>query len=95
MEMITLKISGVPYTIKKTFRSLLLFEQMTNKSINDSSENLTDIIVLFYCIVKASNKNFEKTYDEFIDLIDEKPEILSEFSKYLLSLNEPSTEKKN
>lgn len=84
MEKITIKINEQDYTIKQSFRALMLFEEMTSKTVNQMSESIADIFKLFYCILKANNLNVWKyTFEEFLDLIDEQPEVFTQFTEYL------------
>lgn len=93
MNEIYITISGTKYKIKQSFRALMLFEKMTSKTIGQMSDSLSDIFTLFYCILKVNNKqSFLYSYEEFIELIDEQPEALSEFSTYLQEQSRTITE---
>lgn len=84
MEKIIIKIEGVDYIIKQSFRSLMMFEEMTNKTVNEITESVADILKLFYCIIKANNINtFNYSFESFLDLIDEHPEVFQQFTDYL------------
>ena len=84
---ITIQIAGVDYVIKQSFRSLLMFEDMTKSSVENMEENLNNTLTLFYCILKAGNRNtFLFSFDEFIDLMDSNVDSLTVFSEYLQSL---------
>jgi len=98
IDEIKISIKGQEYLIKKSFRSLLLFEELSGKGIDDMKESLTDLMLLFYCIIKANNKEiFKYTLDEFIDVIDEetaeKP--LDKFNEYLLGQTKSEKPRKN
>lgn len=67
--------------LKHGFRSLMIYENITGKSFNPV--NLTDIVTYFYCVVLASEKTVRITFDEFINLIDEKPDKVTEFADWL------------
>jgi hypothetical protein len=94
---VNIKIPDKDYLIKKNYKSLLLFEQETGRSITELKQNLTDLMLLFYCIVKANN-SIEFTYEQFVDLLDERPEAMDEFNKYLIDsatlVSEPQVKKK-
>jgi len=84
MEKVIIKISGVDYKVAQSFRALMLFEDMTAKSVNAMNESIADILKLFYCIIKGNNMRiFNYTFDEFVDLIDEQPEAFEMFTEYL------------
>ncbi len=55
MEKITIKIENKDLIIKQSFRALMLFEEMTSKTVNEMNESVADILKLFYCILKANN----------------------------------------
>lgn len=67
--------------LKYSFRSLILYENIQNKSFEPAST--TDTIVFFYCVVVASDKDLDVSFDEFLDLLDEKPELFMEFAEFL------------
>lgn len=84
MDNIKIKIDNKEFTIRQSFRALMLFEEMTAKSVNNIGENVSDLLKLFYCILKANNQNnFEYTFDSFIDVMDEQPEAFQIFTNYL------------
>lgn len=92
MEETIIKINEVEYKIKKSTRALLLFEELTGKSVYEVSENLTNLTKLFYCYVKACNRDiFKFTLDEFIDLIDDSADSIEIFNKYLIESAEKET----
>lgn len=80
MKEINIKIKEIEYVIKQSFRTYILFEEMTGKQVGDI-ETTKDNITLIYCTFKGCNKNFSFSFDEFIDLLDENPGIFSEFAK--------------
>jgi hypothetical protein len=86
LDEIKIKIKGQEFIVKKSFRSLLLFEELSGKGIDQLKETLTDLMLLFYCILKANNKDtFNYTLDEFISAIDEAEEKpLDKFNEYLV-----------
>ena len=86
MEQITIQLSGKELIVKQSFRSLMLFEEMTGRNVNQLNDSLSDILTLLYCMLKASNKkNFIYSFDEFIDEIDLNPEIPVVFTEFLQS----------
>lgn len=97
LDEIKISIKEKDYIVKKSFRSLMLFEELSGRGIDDMKESLTDLMLLFYCILKANNKEtFIYTLDEFIDVLDEetseKP--LDKFNDYLIKQAEPIKGKK-
>jgi hypothetical protein len=99
MDGIIIKIGEKNLKIKKSYRGLMLFEKVTGKGIFKMNESATDVITLFYCLVKANNKDFDMNLDDFIDFMDDNEESIEVFMNYLKSLNEDGEktedEKKN
>lgn len=84
MNEIYITISGTQYKVKQSFRSLMLFEEMTNKALAQMDETVADILKLFFCILKGSNmKTFTYSFEEFLDIMDEQPDAFSQFTEYL------------
>jgi hypothetical protein len=67
--------------LKYTIRSLVLFENIKNESFN--LQTTMDVIVYFLCVLLASDKTLQLTLDELIDLIDDDPKLLEDFSTWL------------
>lgn len=85
LDGISIKINETEYVVKKSYRSLLLFEETTGRGVDQIKENVSDLMTLFWCILKANNKDtFKFTFDEFIDLLDEYPDTVEVFNNYLL-----------
>jgi hypothetical protein len=76
-----MKINNKEYKIKVTLRAMMIFEQLTGKPFSISG--LLDQYIYFYSIILANNKDFTYTFDEFIDYLDEHPELISEFNEAL------------
>lgn len=72
---------GKEYEIKYSFRGLMIYENITQKSFQP--QTLTDIITLFYSMLIASS-NEPIDYNEFIDWLDEFPAELNNFSAFVL-----------
>ena len=72
--------------LKYSFRSFMIYENITGKSFNPT--NLTDILVFFYSTILGSSRNVELKFDEFMDLIDMHPDLVTEFSEWLTKTSE-------
>ena len=82
------KIDGLDYPVKMSARAMINYEELSGKSISNI-QTLKDITILFYCTVKAGGSDMN--YEQFMDLIDEKPEALTDFSNLMI---EPVEKKK-
>lgn len=72
--------------LKKTFRSVIAYEQAMKTSFNPTT--ISETIMYFYCVVIASDTSIELTYDEFINWLDENPTAIKEFTEWLIKVNE-------
>ena len=73
-------------TLKKTFRSVIAYEQAMGKSFNP--QTLTETIMYFYCTVIASDQSVEITFDEFLAYLDDNPTAIKDFTDWLVKLTE-------
>lgn len=76
-----LKIKDKDVTLKYSFRSLLIYENIQNKSFTPSTT--TDVLVFMYCVIMGSAKDLDFTFDEFLDMIDEDQTLVIKFSEWL------------
>ena len=67
--------------LKNSLRSMIMYENITEKTF--SPENITDIIIYMFCVVLSSSNDYSLTLDEFIDYIDNNPNVFDEFGKWL------------
>lgn len=90
----TIKIKDKEVELKYTLRSMLMYENITDKSFNP--ETLTDVITFMYCVVVASSQDYSLKFDDFISELDEHPELIANFGEWLnTSSNNNNTFKKN
>lgn len=75
------KISDRDIELKYSFRSLIIYENIQNKTF--APQTMTDVLVFFFCVIVGSDKDVQLSFDEFLDMIDEHPELVSEFSEWL------------
>ena len=73
----TITINNKEYKLKYTIRALFIFEQITNKPF--AINTLMDNYLFFYCILLANNEDALE-WDEFIDALDNEPNLLNELS---------------
>lgn len=67
--------------LKYTLRSMIMYENITDQTFNP--QTLTDMITFMYCVVVASSKDYSLKFDEFIDYVDDNPNIINEFGKWI------------
>lgn len=82
-------INEKEYKIKYTLRALFIFEQITGRSFE--MHTMMDNYLFFYCMIVANNPENFLTWDEFIDALDENPNLLIEFTAITDELNDKNT----
>jgi hypothetical protein len=85
LETKIIKIGEQDYPVKLTMRAMIEFERLSGHSIS-IVKSIEDITILFYCTVKAGGANM--TYEQFMDLIDDKPDSLGMFSDTMIEKTE-------
>ena len=81
-----IKIQEKEIELKKTFRSYIIFESITDKIF--APKTMSDVVTYFYSVVLASDKDINLTFDEFIDWLDENEDALNDFEQWLTKINE-------
>lgn len=85
------KIKDKELTLKNSLRNYLIFESITERSFVGNS--LEDIILLFFSSTLAQVKDkITLTYDEFLDTLDEQPNLITEYIKWLTEVNTNNNE---
>lgn len=85
------KIYNKDYKLEQSLGAQMLFDKMTNG--NTQIGTTTNIIMLLYCMLRYKNKDtFNYTVDEFCDILDEQPDIISVFTDYLVELQKEQAE---
>ena len=77
-------INNKEIELRYTFRSMMIYEKITGKTFNPVG--LSEIMIYFYSTLLASDKDCTVSFDEFIDLTDAQPNLLTEFSQWLNSV---------
>ena len=72
--------------LKATFRAYIIFENITGKSFQQLS-TLADVLTFFYATILGSAKTTDISFDDFLDFIDENPNIVTEFSEWMAGSN--------
>ena len=72
------------YELKYSFRALMIYENITGKSFNPKT--VSDIIFFFYSVLCSTAKHDVIDFDNFIEMLDEHPELITEFSGWLTSV---------
>ena len=79
----TIKIKDREVTLKYSFRVFFIFENIMQRSFQP--DTTTDVLVFFYSCIMASDKDLDFKFDEFLDMVDENPALLIEFSQFISS----------
>lgn len=76
-----IKIKDREVELKYSIRSLINYETIMDKQFNP--QTTLEVIVYFMCVLMASDKQLHITLDEMMDIVDEQPELLNDFSTWL------------
>lgn len=77
----TIKIKDREVTLKYSLRSLILYENIMNKSFTPST--MMDTIVFMFCVIMSSDKDVDLTFDEWLDMLDSNQQIMVDFADWL------------
>lgn len=78
-------INGKQVQLRWTNRAQIVFENITGHSMSmyDKNKPYTEALMSFWSFIVGSNNGKEDIlFDEFIDTIDEKPWLLTEFAEW-------------
>lgn len=81
----TIILNGKEYIIKYTIRALFIFEQITGKPFEVAT--LLDSYILMYSMLLANNDDC-LSWDDFLNCVDENPNLLNEMEDVTKSQNE-------
>ena len=76
-----INIQGKDVELKRSLRSMIFYESLAGKPFEP--KQLVDIITYFYSVIMSSERTLTITLDEFVDLLDENPQLLIDFSTWL------------
>jgi hypothetical protein len=79
--MSTITINGTQYKIKYTLRALFIFEAITKKSF--TIDSITDNYIFLFALILANNPDTELSWEEFINALDDNPNLFNEMSKII------------
>lgn len=81
-----IKIKDNELTLKHTFRSMIMYENIMDKSFTPNG--MTEILVYFYCVILASKKDLDLKYEDFLDWIDDNPNEVINFTQWMSEYNQ-------
>lgn len=79
----TITIKDKEYKIKYSIRALFIFEQITGKPFK--IETLLDNYIFFYSMILANNKDEALDWNDFLDALDDNPNLLEEMNEVVIS----------
>lgn len=74
-------INGQEYKYKYSIRALFVFEKIAGKTF--CLESTMDFFIFYYSMLLANNPDMTLSFDEFIDVCDEDPEVIRHMQEYL------------
>lgn len=75
----TISIKNKEYKVKQTLRALFIFEQITGRPFE--IKTMLDNYIFFYSVILANNPDNILDWDDFIDALDENPNLLNDFTE--------------
>lgn len=79
----TVTINDVEYRLRACSAAAVFYEQAKGEKF-DAVESLTDNLLYFWCMLAACNRDKAvMDFFDFVDALDENPEILSVFGELL------------
>ncbi|TLX78404.1 hypothetical protein E9993_01615 [Labilibacter sediminis] len=82
-------IEGIDYKLQKSNRAKMVWENIINKSLFELDyNNENEVYYLFFQLLKCRNKNFNYSFGDFLDLIDDEKINIPELGDLFSSLNE-------
>ena len=76
-----INVKGKDVTLKYSFRAMLMYENIKDEAF--APKTMTDVIIFMLCVIVSSEKTIQLTLDELLDIIDDNPMLLEDFSKWL------------
>lgn len=83
-------INNKEIELKNKLRSILIYEQIAGKTFNPVT--LTDMMLYMYCVILANDSTIELTFMDFMDMLDENPNLFSEFNEWLVKVNKVNSQ---
>lgn len=78
-------IKGKEIELKNKLRSLMIYEQITEKAFNPVT--ITDMILYFYCVVLANEPSLDLDFNSFMEILDEQPDLFAQFNEWIVQVN--------
>lgn len=76
-----IQINDREIELKYSFRALIIYENIQNKTF--APQTMTDVLVFFFCTIVGSDRDVQLSFDDFLDMIDQNPNLVVEFSEWL------------
>lgn len=70
--------------LKYSIRALIMFENVAENAYTGAS--ITQVLTLMYCIILTSAKDYTLDWNEYLDWIDENPNIMTDFATWLVDV---------
>lgn len=77
----TIRIKEEDYQVKYTIRAMFIWEQIMHRPFE--LKTTLDNYAYFYALIAASNPDKTIKWDDFIDAVEDKPEIINELITFL------------
>lgn len=79
-----IQIKDKEVELKYSFRAMMVYEKIAGVAFNPTG--ISEILIYFYSTIISSDKELTLTFDDFIDWVDEHPDMLNEFSAWMTDI---------
>ncbi len=80
-----INIKGKQIELKNKLRSLMIYEQITEKVFNPVT--VTDMILYFYCVVLANEPSIDLDFNSFMEILEDEPDLFVRFNEWIVKTN--------
>lgn len=72
--------------LRQTLRAHIIYEQIMGHGFT-GEDGLNGVVVLFFSYIAGSNRNANVDYNDYMDWLDENPNMLTSFSTWIQAQN--------
>lgn len=93
MKKFTINIHDTEYNIKLSIRTLMTYEQLSEKNYTDIT-TMQDMLIYMFSALVSSNSELPFDFNSFIELIDDEPAIFEQFLSNIIPSEQLEVKKK-
>ena len=74
-------INGVDYILRRSIKNQIYFEAMSKGNVEITTT--FGVVLMFFATIMANNRDCQLTLEEFMDALDEDPDLMVVWSEWL------------